>query len=233
MAQRRTRISPLLGVLTRNDVFRLRAHLTFSSFKLIAYVATRPAQIHAQGRAVKRLTFSAFFLSFFELMARPFRFIVPSVPAVFRVARTGVRFWKSRSSRRFKLLGLVAGFVACATVRHVDETQVRTLAAQRLDCDEAFVRVLAESSPADNVARYQVEGCARQAEYDCTEHDHVVSCESTSSVARNETTPPSDTTFDPSGCNCGHLFDSHSSSPAGSPPQNVMPTSPQTNPQHR
>lgn len=147
-------------------------------------------------------------------------------------------FLRSKKYRRARLTAAVLVFLSCATVRHVDETQVRTLAAQRLDCDEAFVRVVAEESPAKGVARYAIEGCARKAEYDCTEHAHVVSCESTDSVAKNEVTPPSDTEatptdYDTSGCNCGHLFDSHSSSPANSPQQNVMPSTPQTNPQHR
>lgn len=149
-----------------------------------------------------------------------------------------VDFLRARKHRRARFAAAVVLFLSCATVRHVDEAQVRTLAAQRLDCDEAFVRIVAESSPAKGVARYAIEGCARKAEYDCTEHAHVVSCESTDSVAKNEVTPPSDTEvttndYDTSGCNCGHLFDSHSSSPANSPQQNVMPSTPQTNPQHR
>ncbi|MEO8799418.1 MAG: hypothetical protein ABI551_16120 [Polyangiaceae bacterium] len=130
--------------------------------------------------------------------------------------------------------------LSCATVRHVDEQQVRTIAAERLDCDEELLKIQGAASPADGVARYEIDGCAHHEEYDCTEHAKVVACESTHHrvVGSNDHGSPkldevSVSDYDTSGCNCGHLFDSHSSSPSTTPNQSVSPTTPAVNPQHR
>jgi hypothetical protein len=143
-------------------------------------------------------------------------------------------FW-GRPMRRVRLV-LAGGVVFACTVRHVDEVQVRAVTAQQMACDPQLVQLESEDSPGEGVARYTVRGCDEQRMFDCTQHGKTVQCESTDlhrEVASNgahasyDDTP---TTNDNSGCDCGNLFASHSSSPAASPANNsVMPSTQRIN----
>ena len=103
------------------------------------------------------------------------------------------------------------------------------------------IRSVSAASPAEGVARYEVDGCEHHEEFDCTEHAKEVACQSTHhQIAANEHGSPARTDqvsepsdYDYSSCNCGHLFDSHSSSPSTTPNQSVSPSTPAVNPQHR
>lgn len=149
-----------------------------------------------------------------------------------------------RRHRRARLAVMLVVLLSCATVRHVDEHQVRSIASERLDCDEELLKIQSAASPAAGIARYEIDGCARHEEYDCTEHAKVVACESTHQrlVGSNDHSNDhgsrrlddvSISDYDTSGCNCGHLFDSHSTAPSTTPNQSVSPTTPAVNPQHR
>ena len=140
-----------------------------------------------------------------------------------------------RKLRRVRLVFAVGLLLSCA-VRHVDEAQVRAIVAQRLDCDEQLIELEAEASPDDSIARYDAHGCNKTQEVDCRQNGGVVACESTDKgIATNEVkAPSSDSSYDWSSCNCGHLGGGHSSTPAASPATtSVMPTSQQTDNQRR
>ncbi len=133
----------------------------------------------------------------------------------------------SRERRRVRVvLGILILLSCAATVRHVDEAQVRSIAAKRMDCDEQLVEAFAQPSGTEGIAYYEIHACNKIASYTCTEQNHIVDCDDSAKATTSSDSTPSD--YDPSGCNCGNLFASHHSSPASSPAQpSVMPTQPQ------
>jgi hypothetical protein len=143
-------------------------------------------------------------------------------------------FLSGRPLRRARL-ALAAAILFACTIRHVDEVQVRSVTAQQMACDPQLVQLESEESPGEGIARYTVRGCDQQRMFDCWQKGKTVECESTGhhEVASNgahasyDDTPTND---EPSSCDCGNLFASHSSSPAASPANtSVMPTTQRIN----
>ncbi|MEO8877683.1 MAG: hypothetical protein ABI461_18970 [Polyangiaceae bacterium] len=136
-------------------------------------------------------------------------------------------------------LFLALGVLLSCVVRHVDEAQVRTILAQRLQCDEQLLELETEASPGEGVALYKVHGCNQVQSFYCRQPGQLVECENAnhgfaSSSPTSDVDEASGRNYDSGGCNCGHLGGDHSSSPAASPATtSVMPSSPSLNNQRR
>ena len=142
-----------------------------------------------------------------------------------------------RHRRRRIVLSLAVlggAFLACSFSK-VDMAQVKTSAAEHLDCDESIVKVENIDGPS-GVARYKARGCGRTTTLDCTETRGKVNCEG--GAGNHGTDVQSDGTGDgageaigeaAAGCACGNLFgrssdnnengSSGSSSPMSNTPQ--------------
>ena len=142
---------------------------------------------------------------------------------------------KWRRARRFVLAAIVAVGFACYGV-HMDETQIRSIAAQDLDCDPALVSLETESSSRKDVGRYEARGCERVRTYECTTDDNGrVTCssvfkKSSGGEGDSDGTGEAVATAAAAGCACASLLGSKSSgSSSGSGGSNPNSTTPQRN----
>jgi hypothetical protein len=140
-------------------------------------------------------------------------------------------------SHRRGLLALSALVIFACYAVHMDETQIRTIASQDMDCDEQLVHLENGESKYKNVARYVVHGCEKVRTYDCmTDADGRVTCDSiykkTGDTASNDDgdSVAAGVGAAAAGCACASLFGSHSSDPPSSAPaSNPNSTPPQRN----
>jgi hypothetical protein len=138
-----------------------------------------------------------------------------------------------RPSRRGVLaIGALIVF-ACYTV-HMDERQIRSIAARDMDCDEALVKLETGSSDYKTIARYTARGCERTRDYLCeTDGEGRVSCHTPSRGPDDKSSDDHTAAIaagTAAGCMCANLFASHSSDPSTtSAPSNPNSTTPQRN----
>ncbi len=136
-----------------------------------------------------------------------------------------------RVSRRGVLaIGALVVF-ACYTV-HMDERQIKSIAAQDMDCDEALITLETGSSDDKSVGRYTAHGCERSRDFVCkTDPEGRVSCHTPSVTANDKSSDGHGAeiaTATAAGCMCASLFASKSSDPTTtSSPSNPNSTTPQ------
>ena len=134
------------------------------------------------------------------------------------------------SRRGVLAIGALVVF-ACYTV-HMDERQIKSIAAQDMACDEALIKLETGSSDDKTVARYTARGCDRTRDYTCqTDGEGRVTCH-TRTVGSNDKSSDDHSaevaTATAAGCMCANLFASKSSDPSTtSAPSNPNSTTPQ------
>ncbi len=132
---------------------------------------------------------------------------------------------------------LLGGVAACYAV-HVDETQVRAITAEDMDCDEALITLENVDSSDTHVARYVVRGCGSTRTYDCEREDdgHVACAVETHRSGSDAPVDPVTATASAgaaaaAGCACASLFagksgdSSDDGSGGGSNPSSTTPAS--------
>ncbi len=138
-----------------------------------------------------------------------------------------------RNSRRgILVIGALVVF-ACYTV-HMDEKQVKTIAAQDMDCDESLIHLETGDSNEKHVAHYIAHGCERTRDFECTtDPNGYVTCHAprtngsdTKSSGDHEVATAVGAAA--VGCACAGLFAHHSSDPSTTTaPSNPNSTTPQ------
>lgn len=124
----------------------------------------------------------------------------------------------ARSPKRRAVLAAVVLLFACYGV-HMDETQIRSIASEDLDCDPSLVTLESGTSPRKDVANYVARGCERSRTYQCiTGDDGRVECHH-EATGKGSDTPSDDNGVGQAvaatavGCACAALFASKSSDP--------------------
>ncbi len=132
--------------------------------------------------------------------------------------------------RRFVLASGALVVFACYTV-HMDERQIKSIAAHDMACDEALIKLETGNSDDKTVARYTAHGCERSHRYVCqTDGEGRVACHTPTTASNDKSSTEGDdsTASDATGCLCASLFASHSSDPSTtSAPSNPNSTTPQ------